>query len=154
MIVTPILTVLAYFAVDFMVKDKPHAAIDGQAYPLIAQSNCRFTSGQCDLVNASFKSNLSVQSNQAVLVLNVSHALQNATIGFVDSNGAEVMPVAMQPLNSDNTHWTLDIPERIDSAATARLALQANNAFYYAETQLRFINYRTAFDKDFRSNDQ
>jgi NADH:ubiquinone oxidoreductase subunit 3 (subunit A) len=52
MIVAPILAVLAWFAVDYFVAERPHAAKEGAAYSLIAKSNCRYDSGQCDLENA------------------------------------------------------------------------------------------------------
>ena len=53
-IVAPILAVLSYYAVDLLLKEQPHVAVAGSSYPLVAQSNCRYTSGRCDLKNADF----------------------------------------------------------------------------------------------------
>ena len=58
MIVAPLLAVIAWFAVDRPVAERPHVAREGHAYPLMARSDCRYTSGQCSLENASFKSTL------------------------------------------------------------------------------------------------
>ena len=153
MIVAPILAVLAYVAVDLVVQEKPHVALSGQAYPLIAKSNCRFSSGKCNLENATFKSQLSVQNQQgekAVLELIASHSLQSATIGFVDSNGVEFAPTTMQATDNTGSVWQFELPVGVSSDALARLVLQANDVFYYAQTSMQFSTYQTSFDKDFR----
>jgi len=152
MIVSPILAVLAYFAVDLVVKEKPHVAAAGQAYPLVAKSNCRFTSGKCDLENASFKSQLSVDDKQRVLKLTSSHALQKAAVGFIAEDGTEILPASMSPIDNTNTSWQLELPSNANSDSLARVALIANDAFYFAETTMQFSAYETTFDKDFRKN--
>lgn len=153
LIVTPILAVLAYFAVDIVVKERPQAAIAGKAYPLVARSNCRFTSGKCDLENASFNSQLSIGKAPNLLNLKSSHALQAATIGFVHEDGLETSPTSMRALDETNTLWQLELPQDTDTDTVARLALQANDAFYFAETTMKFSDYKTVFSKDFRKAD-
>ncbi len=153
MIVAPLLAVLAYFAVDMLVKEQPHVAVAGEAYPLLAKSNCRFSSGQCDLKNASFNSTLRVEANSekaGVLTLSSSHALQIATVGFVTSGGLEIAPSPMLANDQSQKQWSLDLPDNISSQSAVRVALQANDAFYFAETELTFANYQTSFEKDFR----
>lgn len=152
MIIAPLLAVLAYFGVDMMVKEQPHVAAAGQAYPLLAKSNCRFSSGKCDLENASFNSQLSVEDEHRLLKLVSSHALQNATVGFIDADGNEISPANMQALDNTNRSWQLELPSNLDSDSLARVALTANDAFYFAETTMRFSAYETTFDKDFRKN--
>ena len=49
MIVAALLAVITWFAVDRLVAERPHIAREGRAYPLIARSDCRYTSGQCSL---------------------------------------------------------------------------------------------------------
>jgi len=58
MLVAPVLAIMAWFAVDYFIGERPHAAKEGAAYTLIAKSNCRYDSGQCDLENSDFKLNL------------------------------------------------------------------------------------------------
>jgi len=152
MIVAPLLALLAYFAVDLMVKEKPRIAVAGQAYPMVAKSNCRFTSGECNLENASFISQLSVDADSNMLKLTSSHALQNATIGFVYKDGAEVLPAGMHALDDTNRLWQLAMPINARDDTIARIALQANNAFYFAETGMQFVTYKTTYDKNFRAN--
>ncbi len=152
MIVAPILAVLAYFAVDFLVKENPHVAIAGQSYPLVAKSNCRFTSGECDLQNASFRSKLKVASDKKYLTLTSSHPLQSATLGFVNKDGIETIPNPMLAVDESNTSWQLALPVNAARDTTARVALQANDAFYFAETTMEFIDYETVFEQDFRKD--
>lgn len=154
MIVAPILAVVTYYAVDGIVKERPHVAVAGQAYPLVAKSNCRYTSGECDLENAEFKSTLSVESELGVISLKSSHALKNATIGFVQADGNESQPALMSSQDDSHTVWKMKLPLEVDASTVARLAIEANGAFYFAETTMGFSDYATSFQKDFRKNAQ
>lgn len=153
MIVAPMLAVLTYFLVDQIVREEPYMAVYGQAYPLVAKSNCRFSSGQCRLENASFSAVLSVlqeSSGQQVLLLNSSHALQQATIGLVDEQGQEWPPTDMLAKSDNQTQWQLDLPFAVTANTLARVALKSNDAFYFAETTMQFNQYSTIFEQDFR----
>ena len=55
MLVAPVLAIMAWFAVDYFVAERPHAAEEGATYTLLAKSNCRYASGKCDLENADFE---------------------------------------------------------------------------------------------------
>jgi len=72
MIVAPILAIVSYYAVDLMVKEQPKAAVEGQAYKLIAKSNCRYSSGACDLVNGDFKSTVTVAQGAGFNTLQIT----------------------------------------------------------------------------------
>ena len=152
MIVAPLLAVIAWFAVDRLVAERPHVAREGRAYPLIARSDCRYTSGQCSLENASFKSTLRYDQAGGTLSLKSSHALQNATIGFVTAAGHENPPRAMNATDASRQSWRLPVRRDLDPKTLARIALRANNAYYFAETQMVFIEYQTGFGKDFRGH--
>lgn len=73
------------------VKQEPQKAVAGQAYKLIAKSNCRFSSGACDLENGNFKSTITVAQNMGkqTLMLSANNSLQQVSIGFVASDGQE-----------------------------------------------------------------
>ena len=51
LLVAPVLALIAYFAVDAVVAEKPEKALAGSSYPLVAKSNCRYASGRCSLEN-------------------------------------------------------------------------------------------------------
>ncbi len=152
MIVAPLLSVGAYFIADWAVKEKPHAMVAGQVYPLVTKPNCRFSSGQCDLQNAAFHARLSMVNDQSTIELRASHAMQSATIGFVRPQGQEVAPAPMKTVDDAGKVWQLILPINASPETIARIALQVNGAYYFAETAMHFGQYQTVFDKDFRRN--
>jgi len=150
MIVTPVLAFLGYYFVDLMVKETPKSAVAGQNYKLIAKSNCRYTSGSCDLVNGEFKSTLTIneQGTQKVLSLTSNHPLQGVTVGFV-ANDDESMPLKMNLKDVEATSWALPLEQSINENTTLRVAISANDSYYFAQTTLGFVEYKTSFDKTF-----
>ena len=152
MIVAPILAVASYYLVDMAVKEKPQKAKAGVAYELIAKSNCRFSSGACDLENGDFKSTVkvSVDNGKQILTLSSVNALQNASVGFVTDSGTEVGPIKLTASDTSGKHWTTSINVLADETTSMRVALSANDAHYFSETTMGFSNYETSFKQDFR----
>jgi len=156
MIVAPVLAILSYYFVDTLVKEKPHQAVEGNSYPLNAKSNCRYTSGRCDLENASFKTFLVVteKDNHQILTLTSSHSLQGAKVGFSsleDSSGLEAAkPSSMQSISKDKKIWSIIMPVEADANTQLMLAMLANGSHYYAETTMGFSEYKTTFNKNFK----
>lgn len=150
MIVTPVLAFLGYYFVDLMVKEKPQAAVAGQHYKLVAKSNCRYTSGVCDLENGSFKSRLTVnnEGTQSILRLNASHSLDGVTIGLVEQ-GQDNPPMQMQSDLGDAQSWSLVLNENHDQATSVRVAIVAQDSSYFVETSFDFVDYDTSFEKTF-----
>lgn len=150
MIITPVLAFLTYYLVDLIVKEEPQAAVAGQNYKLVAKSNCRYTSGQCDLVNGAFKSTLTIdedEQNQR-LILTSSHQLQAVTVGLVDGD-KEGEPYSMSLNGVDGLSWSMPLKEQIAETTQLRLAITANGSYYFAQTALGFIEYKTSFEKTF-----
>lgn len=156
MVVTPILAILSYYFVDRLVSEKPQAAVKGQSYPLRANSNCRYTSGVCDLVNADFKSRLVVESQdgRAVLKLSSNQPLQYVKVGFRDATSNQsadsVQPEAMLPSRDDLMNWSIEMPMPATADTHLMLALIVDGSHYYAETTMGFSAYQTTFNKNFR----
>ena len=156
MLVAPILAILSYYFVDVLVKEKPHNAKEGASYPLNAKSNCRYTSGRCDLQNASFKTFIVVsdRGDQQILTLTSSHSLQAARIGFSDvtqeADLASLHPTEMQSISDDNKIWSTVMPMTADANTQLVLAMLANGSYYYAETTMSFSQYETTFNKNFK----
>src|SRR5210317_2361133 len=97
MLVAPILSIMAWFAVDYFVGERPHAAKEGAAYTLIAKSNCRYDSGQCDLENSDFKLSIrptSVTPASLQLEMTSAFPLQSAMLGLVN-DGIPASPSVM-----------------------------------------------------------
>ena len=141
MLVAPMLAIMAWFAVDYFVAERPHVAKEGAAYTLIAKSNCRYDSGQCDLENSDFKLSLrpmSVTSGSVQLEMTSAFALQSATLGLVD-DGAPAPPSPMAATTDEALHWTTRIDRPAGESSTIRVAVTADGATYYAEVPTVFL---------------
>ena len=141
MIVAPILAVLPWFAVDYFVAERPHAAKEGAAYTLIAKSNCRYDSGQCDLENADFKISIrpmSVTSSSVQLELTSAFPLQSATLGLVN-NDTPAAPAVRRATTGEAVHWTARIDRPSGESSTIRVAVTSDGSTWYAEVPVIFL---------------
>ncbi len=153
LIVTPVLAIASYYLVDLVLKEKPHKAVAGQAYKLVAQANCRFSSGVCGLKNGNFEITITVSQSddQTALMLSSNKVLQLAHIGFVTPDGLEQRPFQLTAKDKAGKNWQTQINPAINySDAIMRVALNAGNARYYSETTMEFATYETSYKQDFR----
>ena len=79
MFVAPVLAIIAYFATDRIVSEKPHQAQQGNTYKLAAKSNCRYKSGQCTLHNGDVQVNVRVEQVSTAAIRLVSSKGRPAT---------------------------------------------------------------------------
>jgi hypothetical protein len=154
MIVAPILAVTAYFAVDYVVQEKPTVAQAGKSYSLVAKSNCRYASGECIFMNSGFSANLTVEKTDglAKLVLNSSHPLEGVKVGFAQE-GEDIQqaePHTMQLNSETRQEWNLPVDFLIDETTTLAIAMTANGSHYFGQTIMAFTEYKTIFKEDFR----
>lgn len=141
MLVAPVLAIMAWFAIDHFVGEKPHAAKPGGTYSLLARSNCRYDSGQCDLVNGDFELTLrpmEITSSSVSIELVSKHALQRATIG-VFTGDAGAPPSAMAAADATSTRWSASISRPASDDSALRIAVVAGGATYYAEVPVVFL---------------
>lgn len=141
MLVAPVLAIMAWFAIDYFVAERPHAAKSGASYKLIAKSNCRYDSGQCDLENGDFKLTLRAIQSDGVnftLALESRFALQQATIGLIDTN-SQRQPSKMIAGDAAATQWSTTLVLPADDGSTLGLAVTASGANYFAEIPTVFV---------------
>ncbi len=141
MLVAPVLAVLAWFAVDYFVAERPHSAEPGAAYPLVAKSNCRYDSGRCDLENADFEIALLPQriTPGAVSIrLESRFPLQQATLGLVEK-GIAAPPVRMQADDEEKTAWLAQITAPASSDSMLRVGVVSDDATFFAEVPVVFL---------------
>ncbi len=141
LIVAPILSILAWFAVGHIAGEKPQAAESGNTYKLVARSNCRYASGSCDLHNADFKITLvpdMLAASSVALTMTSSHALQGAAIGMADGD-SEREPTPMTRADDDGMRWQSLLPRPASPDATIRVAVIAQGATWYAEVPVVFL---------------
>ena len=140
LLVAPVLAVVAWFAIDRMVAEAPHAALPGSAYELVARPSCRYASGRCELVNGDFRLELTIDADGA-LSLGASHALdsvQVATGGAASNFGS---PRALVAIDAHRTAWRAPLDD-VSAAGSLRLLADAGGSQYYAETSLAFVGGR------------
>lgn len=141
MLVAPVLAIMAWFAIDYFVAERPHAAKPGAAYKLIAKSNCRYDSGQCDLENGDFKLTLRAtgkSGENVTLALQSRFALQQATIGFIDG-GQDRPPSMMVASDTAATQWSATVALPTGNLSTLGLAVKSQGANYFAEVPATFL---------------
>ncbi|MEO0615851.1 MAG: hypothetical protein AAFY69_06915 [Pseudomonadota bacterium] len=133
LLVTPVLAIIAWFAVDRMVAEEPQAAVAGGAYELVAKPNCRYASGECELVNNDFR--LALALSDGIMTLNASHALDSVQLAKGDTAGTYGVP---QMLDGAGQSWQLAFSDA-SADGSIRVLASAGGASYYAETSLAFI---------------
>ena len=140
MIVAPILSILAWFAVGNFIGEEPAVAQPGQSYPLVEMSNCRYPSGMCDLANEDFKLGLSY--DEAVsgpqMVVRASHPLEGIvlSLGVAES---EVQPTAMRATDGQGLEWRIAIAGKPTPDLRIRVVARAAGSSYYGEAGTLFL---------------
>ena len=150
MFIAPTLAIIAYFSVDFMVSEKPQAAVQGSSYKLVAKSNCRYKSGACTLKNGDIEIHiraLHTADNVVELSMYSELPLQNV-IFSVAAGELSTEPAAMNVATDERNDWNasfyLDDPEN----SVLRVAVSIADSVYFAETTTVFVDYETSFSRD------
>jgi len=150
LIVAPILAILSYFAVDYTVSEKPHKAVKGESYPLVAKSNCRYKSGKCTFENGEVSISLFSEptgSNSINITLVSDLPLQGIKMGL--STPTEAFPPKdMLKTKDGNKEWLTEVNLHHLENARLQLAISVNNTLYYGETETIFTTYQTGFTQD------
>ena len=143
MLVAPVLAVLAWFAVGKLAGEQPHSAQPGQSYPLVARSNCRYASGQCDLRNEDFRLSLTLAGSgpDRALVVQASHPLEGIVLAVEPGTGGAPEPLLRD--SDDARQWRLPLVELPAEGARIRLVARAGGSSY-------FVEHSTAFLADYR----
>jgi len=147
MFVAPVLAIIAYFSVDYVVSEKPQAAQPGSSYKLAAKSNCRYKSGTCTLKNGDVEMHINAQhigEQQIRLTLQTELPLQQAVLSYVIA-GSESVP---QQLSADDGDWVIDLSLAAPDKTVLRIAFNIAGIMYYAETVAVFVDYETVFPRD------
>jgi hypothetical protein len=112
----------------------------GQTYPLVEQSNCRYTSGRCDLENVEFKASLTYieGTDGGYLQLDSSHPLSGALVSLA-LPGFDSAPVNMDSGIDSAKRWALALPNRPAAAARIRLVLSRAGSAYFVDASTAFL---------------
>ena len=150
MLVAPVLAIIAYFATDHIVSEKPHKVQQGQAYKLAANPNCRYPSGQCTLRNGDIEINVRLEriSDATLkLVLKSSTPIQQALASFA-TESTEPQPTTLYRSAVDVDTWNAEFRQTGIENSTMRLVVEISGSKFYAETAAVFIDYETTFSRE------
>ncbi len=138
MIIAPMLAIIAWFAVDYFVAERPQSIQEGASYPLVAKPSCRRPSEACELKNEDVELRLSVpryDADGAELVVESTVPLQRAAAGVA----ANVAPALLDRMSDDGTRWHGRIEGTIGATTQLRVAVIADGATFYAEVPVTFF---------------
>ncbi|WP_039974244.1 hypothetical protein [Vibrio jasicida] len=148
LLIAPILSLIAYFGTDMALSEKPHAAKEGESYKLASKSNCRYTSGLCDMENGDFKVKFrseKLTQDSLELSLHAAYPLEGVKLSVVDSQEQNAQPIDMKPADQAGQNWTITLPKPVSAESWLRVAIQSEGTLYYGETQTAFVKYETLF---------
>ena len=151
MFVAPVLAIMAYFATDSLVSEKPHRAETGEQYKLAARSNCRYQSGLCTLHNGDVEIDIRINRLSASsgdhfveLLLQSNTPLQQALVSLGPN---DAQPVALTS-DADMLSWRADLETMLAADSELRLAVMISGTAFYASVATVFIDYDTSFSRD------
>lgn len=150
MFIAPVLAIIAYFATDHIVSEKPQQAQQGSSYKLAAKSNCRYKSGQCTLHNGDIEVNVRVEQVSAAaikLILQSNTPLTNALAAFAEGE-SDIQPSSLYPAAAQTNTWNAEFKLANIEKTTLRLVLEISDSIFYAETPAVFVDYETTFSRD------
>jgi len=137
LLVTPVLSILSYFAVDHIVKPEAIAAQSGQSFPLVAKSNCRYESGQCTLKNGDFRLDMRPQESHTAdeikIGLDSKFNIQGLRYALIDDQGNK-----LSAGKNENGHFTIQRSE-MQKTKNIQIAIRSEDVLYFVETQLSFL---------------
>lgn len=148
LLVAPILSLIAYYGVDQIVSEEPHKAVAGNSYPLVAKSNCRYTSGVCTMENGDFE--LAIRLEKNTLYVTSPYTLSTVQTFLLHTDDTKKTDKqTFEKIDQEGQEWSLALNEAPTENSQLRLITIAANTIYYGETQMAFIDYETVFEQDF-----
>ena len=148
-LMAPVLAVIAYYGVNFLVGERPQAAEAGGSYKLVEKPNCRYSSGLCGLKNVDFEMTLTFEwrgDARMLLKLESEHALDGVLLAMVENDTDEGSPVEMQPTGNDGLNWTLELARPDPEINRLHVAASAGGALYFGDVATKFTQAKTTVE--------
>jgi len=142
MLVAPVLAIIAWFGVDYLVAEQAQPATAGSMYRLVARSNCRYDSGQCDLANNDLKVSIrpvDLLASRTILSLESEFVLEQVMFALVVGTDEVVGSAAATQTPEGDTLWIINIPAHADPEAALRVAVTVQESIYFAEVPVVFM---------------
>ena len=138
LIIAPVLSVLAWFAVGNLTGEEAAPAEPGRDYPLVEKSSCRWASGQCELENADFALTLRY-SDRGFLLVQSEYPLQGVLVSVYNPEAqGDVPPVALEQEDSEGLSWRHPASDIPSPGERIRLVAASGGSRYFGETSSAF----------------
>jgi hypothetical protein len=140
-LVAPLLALMSYYAIDFFVGEKPHAAEDGQSYQLVEKPNCRYESGSCGLKNGDFELLLVpewLDNGQLQLILSSEYPLDGVVIAVENNKTGTPLPTDMLAASEDGLVWSVVLTTSAPAQDRLRLVASASQSLWFGDVALKF----------------
>ena len=140
-LMAPILALVAYYGVNFLVGEKPQAAEAGKTYKLVEKPNCRYASGMCGLKNGDFELTINfVRLGENRLTMNLVSVfpLEGVLLAAVEGEADEKQPEEMQATGLEGLNWSLDITVPDPESTRLRLVVSSNESLYFGDVATKF----------------
>jgi len=140
-LVAPVLAILAWYAADVLVGEKPQAAKAGQSYELVEKPGCRWASGSCELKNGDFELALTpewVGSDRLRLNLESVFPLEGVKLATARNQLEHTRPRDMRLVGNDGRAWTIELASPDPEEDRLRLVAAAGQSLYYGDAALKF----------------
>lgn len=139
LIVAPLLGLFGWFAVGSFLGENPAPAQPGQVYPMLAKSNCRYASGECELSNNDLELRIRAENGTALaLELIASHPLQSVLMSVTDPAN-DPGPTEMQRVDSQGLRWRFSLSAPPKETDRLRVVVGSAGSAYFAEASTLFL---------------
>jgi hypothetical protein len=137
LIIAPVLSVLAWFAVGSLTGEQPQPAQPDQSYPLVEKSNCRYASGWCDLENEDFSITLQI-SPLGELTAVSDYPLDGIRVALVRPGDPEGLGQPMRRVDGAGLQWRVPLGEMPDGDSRILLAAGAGGSTWFGDAATAF----------------
>ena len=147
MLVAPVLALVAWFGADYLIGERPQAAIVGQSYPLAEMPGCRYAGGACGLKNEDFELQIAfipAAPTRVTLQVESAFPLDGIVVALVSPNGAENEPRPLRRAEPGGRSWTIDLQRPQPDRDRLRIAASAAGSEYFGEVATRFAQAKDA----------
>ncbi|WOJ96180.1 hypothetical protein R0137_13125 [Congregibacter brevis] len=139
LLVAPVLSIMAWFAVGTLTGEQAAPAKPGVAYPLVEKSNCRYASGICDLENQDVKLTLALDESVGLsLQLTASHAVE-AVLMSVSHPQSDPGPRPMQAADEKGLEWRFPLSNVPQATERIRVVISIEDSTYFADASTLFL---------------
>lgn len=145
-LMAPVLALMAYFGVNFMLSETPQVAEEGQSYQLVEKPNCRYGSGACGLKNNDFELTLTFDwqgSEKMLLTLESVYPLEGVLLAMVEDSSEEQAPVEMRPVGADGLNWVLDLARPDPERNRLYIVASSGGVLYFGDAATKFTLVET-----------